>query len=45
MHTFQHKDYVILIMCNQSNAITCLKCKAQFLYILNKIALHNRISK
>jgi hypothetical protein len=45
MHTFQQKDYVILIMCNQSNVITCLKCNAQFIYILNKIALHNPISK
>jgi hypothetical protein len=30
MHTIQNRDYVILIMYNQSNAITCLKCKVKF---------------
>jgi hypothetical protein len=34
MHKIQNKNYIILIiMYNQSNAITCLKCKAKILYI------------
>jgi len=37
MHTFKNKDYVILIMYNQSKAITCLKWRSS-LYTFNKIA-------
>jgi hypothetical protein len=38
MHIVQNKDYVILIMYNQSNAITCLKHRAKFIF-KNKIVL------
>jgi hypothetical protein len=41
MHTIfvQDKNYVILITYNQSNTITCLKCKAKlFLNKNNKVA-------
>jgi hypothetical protein len=30
MHTLQDKNYVILIMYNQLNEKTCLKCKVKF---------------
>ncbi len=43
MHIIQNKEYITLIMYNQSNAITCLhciclKCRAKF--ICFKIKLH-----
>jgi hypothetical protein len=38
MNTLQDKDYVILIMYNQSNAIIYLNVRLS-LYILNKIIL------
>jgi len=38
VHTIQDKDYEILIMCNQSNAMTCLKWKAK-LYIFLKVVV------
>jgi len=38
MHTFKNKNYVILIMYNQSKATTCLKWKVS-LYTFNKIVL------
>ncbi len=31
MYTIQNKNYVILIMYNKSNAITCFKCEIKFL--------------
>lgn len=34
MHILQDKDSVILIMYNQSNALTCLKCKAHLIIII-----------
>ncbi len=30
MHIVQNKDYVIIIMYNQLNVITCLKCMVNF---------------
>jgi hypothetical protein len=32
VHIVQKIDYIILIMYIQSNAITCLKCKAKFMF-------------
>jgi hypothetical protein len=31
VYTIQNKNYVILIMYNKSNAITCFKCEIKFL--------------
>jgi hypothetical protein len=41
MHTLKNEVYIILIMYNQSNAITCLKCKVKFIYdlLLNRFGL------
>jgi len=36
VHIVQNKDYVILIMYNQSNAIACLNHRAKFIF-KNKI--------
>jgi hypothetical protein len=35
----KNKNYIILIIYNQSNVITCLKCNAKHLYIFNKLYL------
>ncbi len=44
MHILQDKDSVILIMYNQSNALTCLKCKAHLsTIIILKLYLDNLI--
>lgn len=29
MHTIQNKEYQVLIIYNQLNAITCLKCRTK----------------
>jgi hypothetical protein len=40
MHILQDKDSVILIMYNQSNALTCLKCKAHLIIIIIILKLY-----
>jgi len=38
MHILQDKDYIILIMCNQSNAIILVKNgRSSFFFFFNKI--------
>jgi hypothetical protein len=32
MHTVQNRDFIVLIMCNEFNAITCLKLKLGFIF-------------
>jgi len=41
MHILRNKDFVILIMHNQSNApLTCLKCKAHLIIIIIILKLY-----
>jgi hypothetical protein len=40
MHILQDKDSVILIMYNQSNVLTCLKCKAHLIIIITILKLY-----
>ncbi len=39
MYTFQSKDYVILNIYNESNAIICLKCRSKLYTFKNKVVL------
>jgi hypothetical protein len=45
MHIIQDKNHIKLIMYNQSNALTCLKCNDKFIKFikLNYIYVHKYI--